>query len=154
MTLNVRPMTESDLDDVYAIERNAHITPWGRDIIRDCVLVGYDCQVLEIDNGETVLLAGYIISRHSEKECHILNLCIDSTMQAKGYGRQFLEIYLSALEKSNQADSVILEVRPSNKKALHLYNSIGFQQVEYKKDYYNDANGTEDAVLLKKIIHP
>lgn len=153
MILNIRRMKDSDIENVYSIETNVHLAPWSKDILRDCVLVGYDCRVLEINNGDSPILAGYIISRISNNSCHILNLCIAKPLQSKGLGRKLLQTVLYSLSKYTQTESVILEVRPSNITALHLYETMGFERVEIKKDYYKDKNGTEDAILLKKMIH-
>lgn len=153
MILNIRRMKDSDIENVYSIETNVHIAPWSKDILRDCVLVGYDCRVLEINNGDSSILAGYIISRISNNSCHILNLCIAKPLQSKGLGRKLLQTVLYSLSKYTQTESVILEVRPSNSAALHLYETIGFEKVEIKKDYYKDKNSVEDAILLKKLLH-
>lgn len=150
MILNIRRMKDSDIENVYSIETNVHIAPWSKDILRDCVLVGYDCRVLEINNGDSSILAGYIISRISNNSCHILNLCIAKPLQSKGLGRKLLQTVLYSLSKYTQTESVILEVRPSNSAALHLYETMGFEKVEIKKDYYKDKNTVEDAILLKK----
>ncbi|HBD7494987.1 TPA: ribosomal protein S18-alanine N-acetyltransferase, partial [Legionella pneumophila] len=144
---------DSDIENVYSIETNVHIAPWSKDILRDCVLVGYDCRVLEINNGDSSILAGYIISRISNNSCHILNLCIAKPLQSKGLGRKLLQTVLYSLSKYTQTESVILEVRPSNSAALHLYETMGFEKVEIKKDYYKDKNTVEDAILLKKLLH-
>ncbi|HGF0883922.1 TPA: ribosomal protein S18-alanine N-acetyltransferase [Legionella pneumophila] len=141
------------MENVYSIETNVHIAPWSKDILRDCVLVGYDCRVLEINNGDSSILAGYIISRISNNSCHILNLCIAKPLQSKGLGRKLLQTVLYSLSKYTQTESVILEVRPSNSAALHLYETMGFEKVEIKKDYYKDKNSVEDAILLKKLLH-
>ncbi|HFD2298438.1 TPA: ribosomal protein S18-alanine N-acetyltransferase, partial [Legionella pneumophila] len=151
--LNIRRMKDSDIENVYSIETNVHIAPWSKDILRDCVLVGYDCRVLEINNGDSSILAGYIISRISNNSCHILNLCIAKPLQSKGLGRKLLQTVLYSLSKYTQTESVILEVRPSNSAALHLYETMGFEKVEIKKDYYKDKNSVEDAILLKKLLH-
>ncbi|HAT9618571.1 TPA: ribosomal-protein-alanine N-acetyltransferase, partial [Legionella pneumophila] len=140
MILNIRRMKDSDIENVYSIETNVHIAPWSKDILRDCVLVGYDCRVLEINNGDSSILAGYIISRISNNSCHILNLCIAKPLQSKGLGRKLLQTVLYSLSKYTQTESVILEVRPSNSAALHLYETMGFEKVEIKKDYYKDKN--------------
>ncbi|HAT9773886.1 TPA: GNAT family N-acetyltransferase, partial [Legionella pneumophila] len=123
MILNIRRMKDSDIENVYSIETNVHIAPWSKDILRDCVLVGYDCRVLEINNGDSSILAGYIISRISNNSCHILNLCIAKPLQSKGLGRKLLQTVLYSLSKYTQTESVILEVRPSNSAALHLYET-------------------------------
>ncbi|HAU0188610.1 TPA: GNAT family N-acetyltransferase, partial [Legionella pneumophila] len=130
MILNIRRMKDSDIENVYSIETNVHIAPWSKDILRDCVLVGYDCRVLEINNGDSSILAGYIISRISNNSCHILNLCIAKPLQSKGLGRKLLQTVLYSLSKYTQTESVILEVRPSNSAALHLYETMGFEKVE------------------------
>ncbi|RUR16016.1 ribosomal-protein-alanine N-acetyltransferase [Legionella sp. km535] len=152
MILNIRRMKESDIDNVYSIETNVHIAPWSKDILRDCVLVGYDCRVLEINNGDNPVLGGYIISRISNNCCHILNFCIAKPLQSKGLGRKLLQTVLYSLSKFTETKQVILEVRPSNYNALHLYQSVGFEEVEIKKDYYKDENGVEDAILLRKTL--
>ncbi|CAM2911034.1 ribosomal protein S18-alanine N-acetyltransferase [Legionella worsleiensis] len=152
MILNIRRMKESDIDNVYSIETNVHITPWSRDILRDCVLVGYDCRVLEINNGDNPILGGYIISRVSNNTCHILNLCIAKPLQSKGLGRKLIQTVLYSLSKFTDTQNVILEVRPSNYSALRLYESLGFETVEIKKGYYKDAHGVEDAWLLRKEL--
>ncbi len=146
-------MKDTDIDNVYAIETNVHVAPWSRNILRDCVLVGYDCRVLEINNDHNGLaLGGYIIARISDNTCHILNFCIAKSFQSKGWGRKFLQTFLQSLSEDNQAAFVVLEVRPSNSSALHLYQTLGFEQVEIKKEYYKDKYGIEDAILLKKQL--
>ncbi|TAL62915.1 MAG: ribosomal-protein-alanine N-acetyltransferase [Legionella sp.] len=148
MSAIIRRMQTTDLDQVYAIETQVHITPWSKEILRDCVLVGYDCRVLELDQD----ILGYIISRKGASELHILNLCVRKDKQSQGYGRQLIEKVLQAIIESTAIKSVVLEVRPSNVTALHLYTSLGFQQSELKKNYYKDGESTEDAVFLKKVL--
>ena len=144
--LNVRAMLSSDVDAVYAIEVGAHRSPWTREILRDCVLVKYDCCVLEDDALDTPLI-GYIICRLYENNCHLLNLCIASAFQNKRYGTFLLNHRLDAL-KSTPVNHVFLEVRPSNLPAIHLYQQVGFQQTGVKRGYYRDDQNIEDAIVL------
>jgi len=154
MTCNIRQMMDYDIDNVYAIETAVHIAPWSKNIIRDCVLVGYDCRVLEVNvTTSAPVLAGYIISRIANNSCHILNLCIAKPLQSKGYGRKLLQTVLHSVAKLPEIDNIVLEVRQSNSIALHLYETLEFKQVEIKKDYYKDKNSSEDAILLKKNLH-
>lgn len=154
MTYNIRRMIESDIDEVYEIEADVHITPWNKGILRDCVLVGYNCLVLEVKIDDHWVLGGYIICRHSNHFCHILNFCIAKPLQSQGYGRKFLQELLNFLTSFNDIEHVILEVRPSNNAALRLYESMGFKQTEIKRDYYKDNDKIEDAILLKKDLRP
>ncbi len=146
-------MTESDIDAVYAIEKDVHIAPWSRDILRDCVRVGYDCRVFESNVDDKPVIAGYIICRNTNNCSHILNFCIAKSFQSQGYGRKFLQNILNSLRQLSHIEFIVLEVRPSNKIALGLYHSVGFEQSEIKRAYYTDNNNVEDAILLKKMLH-
>lgn len=154
MKSQIRRMQLDDVDVVYSIERVAHLAPWGRDIIYDCVFVGYDCRVLELIKEGGKEIAGYAISRYESNQCHVLNLCITPLHQNKGYGRLLLQTIIDTpLEPSTT--SVLLEVRPSNKIALRMYQKMGFLEIGTKKDYYCDEQGIEDGiVLLKSLTHP
>ena len=149
--LTVRSMQLTDLDDVYRIETSAHRTPWSRGILDDCVLVGYDCRVLELTDAGSTRIVGYIICRLNFNTCHILNLCIEPSCQNKGFGKFFLGSVLDSLA-GGLTNTVILEVRPTNSVAIMLYEAFGFQRDEIKKGYYKDDKGEEDALLLKKIL--
>lgn len=152
MTPKIRLMLQNDIDNVYDIEKSTHRAPWGRDILSDCLLVGYDCRVLELPNDDSTKIIGYIISRYSFNVCHILNLCISLAYQGEGYGQLLLKSVLDPLSNNKAINTVILEVRPSNTAAIALYEKFGFNQVSIKKGYYNDGDRLEDAILLKKML--
>jgi ribosomal-protein-alanine N-acetyltransferase len=80
-------------------------------------------------------------------ESHILNLCVRATSQAEGLGRALLE-HLLAVAREHHADTVLLEVRPSNGSALRLYEGMGFSRVGLRRAYYPGRDGREDAVIL------
>lgn len=151
MFYRIRAMQQNDLEEVYAIEKASHREPWTREIIRDCLLVGYDCRILELTFPLLKQIAGYIISRYSVSNCHILNLCIKKNKRRKGYGEKLLNSVLDALLFS-EINTIFLEVRLSNTAAISLYEKLGFQKELIKKDYYIDTQGTEDAIVFKKDI--
>lgn len=150
----IRPMQLMDIDQVHRIEETAHRAPWSRNILKDCVLVGYDCRVLEQIDVLGKRVVGYIINRYSDNVCHILNLCIATGKQKKGLGKFLLKSVLASLTNGGVIDTVILEVRPSNAAAIAMYEGFGFATSEIKVGYYKDVNGTEDALLLKKSLVP
>lgn len=147
MTALLRKMELNDIQQVSLIESTAHIAPWSFEILRGCLLIGYDCRILEENNQ----ILGYLIARHNFNVSHILNICIDLAFQRKGLGRILLRGFLDSLEKG-VIQSVILEVRPSNQSALALYKSFGFYCDSIKSAYYKDEKGIEDALLLKKKL--
>ena len=146
-------MEQTDIDSVYAIETSAHRAPWSREILSDCISVGYDCRVLEQENELGTRVIAYVISRYVDAMCHVLNLCVALELQGNGYGRHLLQRVIDHPMLLN-TQSIILEVRPSNSPALKLYHKMGFQQVDIKPAYYPDLNGKEDAFVLQKYMNP
>ncbi|WP_133138673.1 ribosomal protein S18-alanine N-acetyltransferase [Legionella genomosp. 1] len=151
MKYSIRPMRLEDIDDVYTIETQGHKAPWSRGILVDCILVGYDCRVIESIKENQQQILGYSICRQAFNVCHILNLCVAPSYQQQGVGRQLLTQLLD-LPVSPLINTYILEVRPSNAGAIQLYEKMGFLRDGIKEHYYDDQAGVEDAWLYKKVI--
>jgi ribosomal-protein-alanine N-acetyltransferase len=50
------------------------------------------------------------------------------------------------------ATTLLLEVRPSNTRALDLYRHFGFQQIGIRRAYYPADKGREDALVLTHLL--
>jgi ribosomal-protein-alanine N-acetyltransferase len=142
-----RAMTPGDVAAVGALERAAYPYPWSDGIFRDCLRVGYLCRVATL---ETQVVA-YGIVAMGAGEAHILNLCVREDLRGRGVGRQMLMLLLERARQAGVGDT-FLEVRPSNRLAISLYQSVGFTQVGLRKDYYQAAQGREDALVLKLAL--
>lgn len=143
--IRLRPMTELDLRQVLEIEHNAYGYPWPRGIFRDCLRVGYCCWVLE-QNGR---IEAYGIMSVAAGEAHLLNLCVRKATQRMGLGRKLLA-HLLELAVERRADTMFLEVRPSNHAALQLYESMGFNVAGIRRGYYPALHHREDAMILAR----
>ncbi|MEO5702961.1 MAG: ribosomal protein S18-alanine N-acetyltransferase [Gammaproteobacteria bacterium] len=141
--IDLRPMSESDIDAVMAIERRAYDFPWTEGIFRDCLRIGYCCLMCEENNS----VAGYAVMSIGAGESHILNICIRPESRQRGLGRSLLTHMLN-LAREQHAEITVLEVRPSNRAALELYQDMGFNEVGIRKSYYPAACGMEDAIIL------
>jgi len=126
-----------------AIENDVHLAPWTEGIFRDCLRVAYHCEVAEMD-GEIV---GYLVLSVTAGEAHLFNVCVSRNQQGKGLGRALVARSIE-VARIREADSMFLEVRPSNKNALRLYDNMGFNEVGVRKNYYPAKNGREDALIL------
>ena len=50
-------------------------------------------------------------------------------------------------------ESILLEVRPSNQRAITLYEHLGFLPIGRRKNYYPAANNTrEDAIVMRLML--
>jgi ribosomal-protein-alanine N-acetyltransferase len=141
--LTFREMTLADLEDVLSIESRAYAFPWSRGIFSDCLNAGHDCRVLCRDTE----LVGHAVLSTAAGESHLLNVCINRDLQGSGYGRLFVR-HLIMRAGLLGAGVMFLEVRPNNKVALALYESLGFAQVGRRPDYYPGELGREDALVL------
>lgn len=142
-TLHMRPMQEGDLEEVMAIERLAYPFPWTLGIFRDCLRVGYCCWVCT----RAGRIIGYGVMSVAAGEAHILNVCVMPDLQGQGLGRRLMR-RLITLAGGHGADTVFLEVRASNRKALHLYLDLGFNEIGLRRGYYPLEKGHEDAVVM------
>jgi len=143
----IRPMRESDIVAVLDIEREAYAFPWSEGIFRDCLRAGYCCWVVHL-HGD---VQAYGIMQVGAGESHVLNLCVRGRCQGQGLGRALLTHLLDVATR-HRADTVLLEVRPTNRVALALYESMGFNEVGVRRGYYPGRNGREDALILARSL--
>jgi [ribosomal protein S18]-alanine N-acetyltransferase len=143
----IRPMTQSDLEAVCAIERRAYQFPWSRGIFMDCLRVPYVCEILE-EHGAAI---GYAVMSMGGDEAHLLNLCLDTPARRRGLGWTMLDHLMSYATREG-ARVLYLEVRPSNTTAIALYRRAGFVRIGVRKNYYQAAGGREDALVLSRSL--
>lgn len=140
-----RPMNEEDLWGVMAIESRVYQFPWSERIFRDCLSSGYSSWVYE---GAGVIVAYGIVSAAAAGEAHILNVCVHPDAHMCGYGQKMTE-KLIQVATEHQAETVFLEVRPSNHGAIRLYERLGFKEIGRRKGYYQAVGGgREDALMM------
>jgi ribosomal-protein-alanine N-acetyltransferase len=139
----LRPVSGADLDAVMEIEQRAYDFPWTRGIFSDCLRVGYCCWCYDLGRR----IRGYGVMSVAAGEAHILNLTVSPDAQRQGVGSRLMRHFLQ-LARRHDADTVMLEVRPSNIGAIRLYEKFGFNEIGVRRDYYPAGQGREDALLL------
>jgi ribosomal-protein-alanine N-acetyltransferase len=141
-------MRERDLEEVMAIESAIYSHPWTRGNFADSLRAGYECRVLRL-RGERVGedLIGYFVLMVAAGEAHLLNLSIAAARQRAGHGSGLLREAM-ALARNLGANSLFLEVRPSNRAAQALYTRFGFRKIALRRGYYPAHAGREDALVL------
>ncbi len=139
----VRAMRESDVPGVLAVERTGYAFPWSARVFLDCLRSRHAGWVLELDG----VIAGHLIVSVAAGEAHVLNLCVHPRCQGQGLGRRLM---LTGLEHAAQsgADSMFLEVRPSNPTARALYDSLGFSEIGHRPEYYPAEGGRREMALV------
>ncbi len=136
-------MVERDIAAVLPIESQAYPFPWSQGIFEDCLRVGYSCWVAE--QGGAVI--GYGILSAGGGEAHVLNLCMAEAYRGLGYGLALLNRLIN-VGRWHHCRTIFLEVRPSNTRAVDVYEERGFSVVGRRPNYYPAAQGREDALIM------
>jgi len=141
--LQFRPMQMGDINAIMAIEPEIYPYPWTRGNFSDSLNAGYSCWIYEQDN----IIIGYAVVMLVLDEAHLLNISIAKAHQGQGLGRSLLH-HLMQIARGHGAAHLFLEVRPSNQTAIHLYESMGFNEMAVRRGYYPAADGREDGILM------
>lgn len=142
LALDFRRMQAQDLEAVLAIE-NEEPFPWSKKMLQDCLAMPYKNLVLT-DAGKVI---GFAILSIVLDECELLNIAITTSRRRQGLGRLLLQRVLD-IAKQREVHCCYLEVRESNTVAQKLYQQLGFQVMNIRKEYYPAQTGRENAVVL------
>jgi ribosomal-protein-alanine N-acetyltransferase len=142
--IEVRRMTEEDLDGVMEIERQSFPAPWSRGLFERELLLSYAHAFVAVDvpGGRVV---GYLCFWLVEGETHILNLAVHPERRRQGIASRLLRCGLD-YSRQKGAEEITLEVRRSNYRAIALYRGFHFQPQGIRRRYYSDSG--EDAVIM------
>ena len=143
------PMSKVDLAEVVELERQSQAFPWSERHFTDALAAGYPAWVLR----QAGSLKGFCVSMVAPDEVHLLVIAIAPQARRQGLGTQLLEqVYM--LGRQCAALRVLLEVRPSNTRAISFYRSQGFDQIGTRRAYYPAAKGErEDAWVMARSLH-
>ena len=144
-----RAMRVEDLDQVASIEITAYEYPWTHGIFRDCLRAGYNCWVLA--HGIEVIAYGVLTV--AAGEAHVLNVCVAQDHQSTGHGKRLMQRLID-LARWHRAERIFLEVRPSNARAIKLYDQLGFNEIGKRPNYYPAKRGREDALVMALELLP
>lgn len=91
----------------------------------------------------------FVVTRRHPPELDILNLAVADKHRRRGFGRILLR-FLVEMAREDGVDQVFLEVRAGNRAARALYLSLGFEETQKRRNFYEDP--LEDAILMKLEI--
>lgn len=142
----IEGMNESHLNALAEIEKLSFSRPWSRD--------GLKSELNRDDAYFYTLLAnnspvGYIGMHVVLDEGYIANLAIHPDYRGMGHGKKLL-LFLIQKAREHSLSFLSLEVRPSNKAAVRLYESQGFEKEGVRKNFYEAPK--EDALIMTKRL--
>jgi ribosomal-protein-alanine N-acetyltransferase len=140
-------MRVEDLDEVVAIEKSVYSHPWTHGNFVDSIQSGYQCWVLRDAGG---VLLGYFFMMAALDEAHLLNISVHGDMHRRGIGKMMLD-KVCILAHQQQMQSVLLEVRPSNTRAIEIYQRYGFAEIGRRRDYYPAADDKREEAIVMRL---
>ena len=110
--------------------------------------------VAEDHNGKIV---GYVLAKLEDEDVkpneiqgHITSISVLRTYRRLGVASKLMNHAINMMQEYYDADFVSLNVRVTNRPALHLYhNNLGFDVIGIDKEYYLDK---EDAYKMRKYF--
>ena len=85
-------------------------------------------------------IIAYISYRQIDTNADVLNFVVDKVHQGRGIGSQLFEHVLLDM-KASGVNSLVLEVRVSNTKAIKFYEKYGAKMVTGIPNYYGNEDG-------------
>lgn len=143
-SLSIRQAQRADLLAVVRIENASFSQPWPHDAFE--TFLGEPGFLVAIDGNRSIV--GYVVSdvtpNYGRNLGHVKDIAVHPDHRGVGIGSALLTRALSVLG-AYDADSIKLEVRPSNNDARRLYRSFGFDPLRRVPEYYDND---EDAIVM------
>ena len=91
-------------------------------------------------------MLGYVVGFSVDGEAEIIDLVVRSDARRQGIAHMLIDQFCHRF-----CDQMVyLEVTRNNLAAYQLYKGAGFVEYGIRKAYYQTADGTDDAVLMRK----
>jgi ribosomal-protein-alanine N-acetyltransferase len=147
-TIELRLLLLDDLGEIEEIERRSYPTPWSRSMFAgELAKPSSICLGAFAADSEDGALAGYLIVSRYVDAWHVMNIAVDPDQRERGVATMLLE-RLFELTAEDARRGYTLEVRVSNRKAIDLYERLGFTSRGLRRGYYTDNR--EDALIMWK----
>lgn len=149
MSLSIRALCEHDINqllDFQVCPQDAH---WSLNQLSDALdqcEKGCYLALVAVDIS-TQKIIGYAIASYFGEQADIQNILVTQTSRGRGAGRLLMTQLVSILNSLSVA-SIFLEVRASNLAAVNLYLSLGFEQIQKRRNYYPGVHGDREDALV------
>lgn len=144
MNIEIKKMNLNDLENIKEILITEFDDFWNYNVFRDELESENSHYIVAKNSNEIVGFAGIKVILD---EADIMNIVTKKSYRRQGIGTLLLE-YLITICKELNLTSLSLEVNEANLPAVHLYESLGFKNIGFRKNYYQDKNG----IIMKKML--
>ena len=144
--IQVVTMAEEHISALTQLEKECFPDPWSEKALAD-----------ELTNPNAVFrvalideeVAGYVGMLHVLDEGDICNVAVFDKFRRRGVATALIQ-HLVDYAVENQLSFITLEVRESNMGAQKFYDTMGFETIGIRKNFYD--NPKEHAILMNKTF--
>lgn len=139
-----RLMKREDVPCVARMEAEYFSEPWSEKAFEDALNKKEYLYMVAAEGTEVIAYCGMY---QVLDEGNITQVAVRSDMRGRGVARKLLQDFMQT-GKNQGVDAYTLEVRVSNKSAIHVYEACGFVTECVRKDFYEFPK--EDAFIMWK----
>ncbi len=150
----VRPALESDFPSIVRLDALSNPHPWGESLIADAL---QSRKNWVIESAEPVLdtepshILAWLTASQTFDQSELELILVDVAVRRQGLAKKLMVAWLESFSKGDVSE-YLLEVRESNLGAIGLYESLGFELVGRRKNYYKTEQGHEAACLFTLAV--
>ncbi|PYF79502.1 MULTISPECIES: GNAT family N-acetyltransferase [Marinomonas] len=150
VSVSIRPAVLSDLPAIIQLDALSNPHPWGEKLVADA-LHSRENWIIESVGSTPLVALGWLTASVVLDQSELELIVIDSSMRRQGLARRLMMVWSETVAQQDVSE-LLLEVRESNLGAISLYESLGFEQVGRRKNYYQTEQGREAACLFTRIL--
>ena len=143
----IRALVKDDIDQIMHLYKGPGDPVWSKKALEDVLtgmIKGAYLAKVGFDEATGQVIA-YAVASHVFDQGDVQHITVEQSFRGRGLGRQLLQGLVDGLVAQG-VGTVLLEVRPSNGAAVHLYQSMGFVCIQKRQGYYPGVDGVrEDA---------
>ncbi|NLQ18877.1 GNAT family N-acetyltransferase [Marinomonas sp. M1K-6] len=152
--VSIRLATESDLCVILQLDALSNPHPWGANLVVDALQTRQNW-VVELGDATQKMIVGWLTASMVLDQSELELIVVDYSVRRQGLARKLIMVWSEAVAQQGVSE-LLLEVRESNQGAISLYESLGFELVGRRKNYYQidkkgqTAQGHEAACLFTR----
>jgi ribosomal-protein-alanine N-acetyltransferase len=148
--LSIEPVGPAASDLVSELHGEAFDGGWSPQAFAEMLATPGTEAAIASERGEPL---AFIVTRRAADEAEIIAIGARPSVQRRGVARQLLDRHMAALAAQG-VRHLFLEVAASNAAAQGLYLACGFGEAGRRKGYYRRRDGVEDAIIMRRELHP
>ena len=145
MEYKIVEMTSEHISEIALLEKGCFSSPWSENSLSE--ELNNESSHFIVAVSDNVL--GYIGVQEICGEAYITNIAVFKEYRRSGIGRNLLKSAIDGAVSRN-CEFITLEVRESNKSAISLYESEGFEIAGKRKNFYSEP--TENGIIFTKYF--